>query len=455
MILAIKKQKRTSESISSTIEATSTDAAQKSKTSGTKPQAVYFSCKEVRERKRRLLERDYTETEEVLNVYLNEKYDEVTRILNIYRDVSGDLQKNRKAVQKMKRDIGQCKSLLSFNREELRRLWLELVEQRRSLELIEVLDRVKTAPEVLKNLIAAKAWPEATEYLLKMTEIMTKEVEHVPALDTVKAELSAKKKILTDEMRATLFFLVFNQPIALVINDKNNRSSSGTGMQCSRSLPSYVADNSSEIYPSHRGSQLIDGVSAFSDLPLSDWRSLSSDPPEVDSSLFNDPMAVAGSLLSKRLGSESLTSSKEAKNRMMHHSYGGANRIRDFMDHMITDKGQWAENIVALTHCLHRLQKLSQTTVFHSCYSSRFSFAVQGETAPASSLADPTYLVELLQLLFPALCMHFNAFMLVLRTTRKIKEQNPNISFQFSDVLSEEHIWEYIQIEVSIISLEL
>lgn len=95
----------------------------------------------------------------------------------------------------MKRDIGQCKSLLSFNREELRRLWLELVEQRRSLELIEVLDRVKTAPEVLKNLIAAKAWPEATEYLLKMTEIMTKEVEHVPALDTVKAELSAKKKV--------------------------------------------------------------------------------------------------------------------------------------------------------------------------------------------------------------------------------------------------------------------
>ncbi|VDK41555.1 unnamed protein product [Taenia asiatica] len=499
---------------------------------------VCSSSKEVRERKRRLLERDYTETEEVLNVYLNEKYDDVTRILNIYRDVSGDLEKNRKAVQKMKRDIGQCKSLLSFNREELRRLWLELVEQRRSLELIEVLDRVKTAPEVLKNLIAAKAWPEATEYLLKMTEIMTKEVEHVPALDTVKAELSAKKKILTDEMRATLFFLVFNQPIALVINDKNNRSSSETFIYSS--LTSYIADNLSDFYPSHRGSQLIDGVSTLSDLPLSDWRSLSSDPPEVDSSLFNDPLAVAGSLLSKRQGSESLTSSKEAKNRMMHHSYGEANRTRDFMDRMITDKGQWAENIVALTHCLHRLQKLSQkqsllkmcypcnvslsalivniltqafsswrhktqsdlsrtptsksprndneifvpgrgliaeihnsitlpaiaeiertqvlclTTIFHLRYSSRFSFAVQGETAPASSLADPTYLVELLQLLFPALCMHFNAFMLVLRTTRKIKEvpdflpilQNPSISFQFSDVLSEEHIWEYIQIEV-------
>lgn len=179
------------------------------------------SSKEVRERKRRLLERDYTETEEVLNVYLNEKYGEVTQILNVYRDVSQNLEKNSKAVQKMKRDISQCKSLLSFNRDELRRLWLELVEQRRSLELIEVIDRVKSAPEILKTLIAAKAWPEATEYLIKITEIMTKEVDHVPALDAVKSELAAKKKLLIDEMRTNLFYLVFNQPIALTISEKH------------------------------------------------------------------------------------------------------------------------------------------------------------------------------------------------------------------------------------------
>ncbi len=102
---------------------------------------------------------------------------------------------NRKSVQKMKRDIGQCKSLLSCNREELRRLWLELVEQRRSLELIEVIDRVRAAPEILKNLIAAKAWPEATEYLLKVTDVMAREVDNVPALDSVKGELAVRRKV--------------------------------------------------------------------------------------------------------------------------------------------------------------------------------------------------------------------------------------------------------------------
>lgn len=108
----------------------------------------------------------------------------------------------------MKRDIGQCKNLLSFNRDELRRLWLELVEQRRSLYLIEVLDRIKTSPEILKNLISAKAWPEATEYLLKTTEIMTKEVEHVPALDSVKSELAAKRKAGCFDLISISFVIV-------------------------------------------------------------------------------------------------------------------------------------------------------------------------------------------------------------------------------------------------------
>lgn len=85
-----------------------------------------------------------------------------------------------------------------------------------------------------------------------------------------------------------------------------------------------------------------------------------------------------------------------------------------------------------------------------------YRIAAQGETSPASTLADPTYLVELLQLLFPAFCMHFNAFMLVLNTTKKIRENNANVTFQFLDALSEEHIWGYIQMEVqSILSAHL
>ncbi|VDO12684.1 unnamed protein product [Rodentolepis nana] len=382
----------------------------------------------------------------------------------------------------MKRDIGQCKSLLSFNRDELRRLWLELVEQRRSMELIEVLDRVKSAPEILKTLIAAKAWPEATEYLIKITEIMTKEVDHVPALDVVKSELAAKKKLLIDEMRTNLFYLVFNQPIALIISEKHN---------C---FAPDIADQLSDFYLPNRRYSSINDDSVFGNLPLSDWRSLSSDAPEVDSSLFKDPQAFAANLLAKRqTSSGSGSTTRDSKSSRSH---GRGDRSGDFM---ITDKKKWAESIVALTHCLHRLQKLSQafytwrmkvqnveanslggtsksarnvnemyspgrgliTEVHNSITLPAIAeveriLAAQGETSPASTLADPTCLVELLQLLFPAFCMHFNAFMLVLNTIKKIRESTPNVTFQFLDALSEEHIWGYIQMEVqSILSAHL
>ncbi|VDD80255.1 unnamed protein product [Mesocestoides corti] len=389
----------------------------------------------------------------------------------------------------MKRDIGQCKSLLCCNREELRRLWLELVEQRRSIELIEVLDRVRAAPEVLKNLITAKAWPEATEYLLKITDVIAKEVDHVPALDTIKAELATRKKTLVEEMRKTLFFLVFNQPVALVIGDKSLRCGLPT-----RNPKSELSDQLSEFYSSDGRNHAADDVMALNNLPLSDWRSLSSDPPEVDSSLFKDPQAVAAGLLTKRLASGALASSREPKSKVVHHSYGYVDSTRETADRMITDKRQWAEAIVALTHCLHRLQKLSQAfsswrvkahsgdvvgdlsglpsqkvgrnshevfaparglvEAIHNSITLpaiaeiECTLSAQGEFSSLSSLPDSTYLAELLQILFPSLCMHFNAFMLVLRTIKKIKEQNPGVSFDFLDVLSEEHIWGYIQSEI-------
>nr|CDS30239.2 exocyst componenet sec8 [Hymenolepis microstoma] len=310
---------------------------------------------------------------------------------------------------------------------------------------------------------------------------MTKEVDHVPALDAVKSELAAKKKLLIDEMRTNLFYLVFKQPIALTISEKHN---------C---FTPDIADQLSDFYLPNLHYSSFNDDSVFGSLPLSDWRSLSSDAPEVDSSLFKDPQAFATNLSAKRQMISGGGSTRDSRSSRFH---GRGDRSGDFM---ITDKKQWAESIVALTHCLHRLQKLSQAFytwrmkvqnveangVGAASKSSRnvneiFSpgggliteihnsitlpaiaeveriLAAQGETSPASTLADPTCLVELLQLLFPAFCMHFNAFMLVLNTIKKIRESTPSVSFQFLDALSEQHIWGYIQMEVqSILSAHL
>lgn len=169
-------------------------------------------------------------------------------------------------------------------------------------------------------------------------------------------------------MRSTLFFLVFKQPIALVINDRNNRWVFVDFWIIFFRITLDIPDQFSDFYPPKRRSSSADDNSAFNDLPLSDRRSLSFDPPEVDPGLFKDPQAVASSLLAKRQadGVSGGVSSKDFKSRQFYWGPCARNsRSTELMDRMITDKKQWAESIVALTHCLHRLQKLPQVQLFY------------------------------------------------------------------------------------------
>lgn len=103
-------------------------------------------------------------------------------------------------------------------------------------------------------------------------------------------------------------------------------------------------------------------ASAFGDLPLSDWRFFDADPPEVDPAIFTDSQTVSAALLAKHNHLQpSGSSSREPRfKRIQPHPYGGVDRRRELMDRVVADRKSWAETIVALTHCLHRLQKLTQ-----------------------------------------------------------------------------------------------
>ena len=98
-------------------------------------------------------------------------------------------------MRKIKQDLVECKTLLYCNREELRRLWLELVEQRHCIELLDTLDQLQAAPDAIATLVNARAWPDATELMLYTSELLKSEIASIPALQTVKTDLAHKHKV--------------------------------------------------------------------------------------------------------------------------------------------------------------------------------------------------------------------------------------------------------------------
>ncbi|VDP33006.1 unnamed protein product [Schistosoma curassoni] len=442
---------------------------------------------DIREKKRRQLEKDFTETGAVLNICLTD---------------------NKTSVAKIQRDLIECKSLLYCNREELRRLWLELVEQRRCLELVDQLDRLRSTPDALGYLVTARAWSEATSLMINSNYMLESEIASIPAVQTLKTDLAHKNKFLIDELRKELNRLLYDKPFILALDmhirnpsrDKSVRSHSDSWFsnqyvfplvfmkdkwegKCTHHFdhsPKFCIDqltdtlqSSYKIAPVYMVNmdnlQNINSlnkaaVTHFVSLPLSDWYNASVSEPVVDANLYKEPRTVA-----TVIARSTVTAS--------HHDDDTVDSQQHQQHNSALSHSDWIREIVAVTHCDWRPQSyISQIAgtghVFtaplilgqgligeiHRSIVLKLSKTIenraiaQNDTVPLSEINSPRYLIKLLELVFDALFMQARACLLVLRTLNGAKQKHVRFSTELQG-LTTHYIWSCVQYEVYCILL--
>ncbi|TNN06741.1 Exocyst complex component 4 [Schistosoma japonicum] len=425
---------------------------------------------DIREKKKRQLERDFTETGAALNICLTEKFSDVNKILNTYGIVSQRVRDNKTSVAKIQRDLVECKSLLYCNREELRSLWLELVEQRRCLELVDQVDRLRSTPDALGYLVTARAWSEATQLMVSSNYILESQIAAIPAVQTIKTDLALKNKFLIDELKKELNRLLYDKPCILALE------------MHSRDFPLDKSDSYSIRKSVHSDSDLQNAnslnkvaVTHFVSLPLSDWHNASVNEPVVDANLYKEPRTVAMVIA---------RSTPSHANESLDQHQTQHQQQQDTLSH-----SDWIREIVAVTHCLMRLQKLPQYLEnwrpqpyishiagtghtftaplilgqgligeIHRSIVLKISKAIesravaQNDTVPLSEINSPRYLIKLLDLLFDALFMQARACLLVLRTLNSTQQRHIRASTELEG-LTTQYIWSCVQYEVYCILL--
>ncbi|WAR21892.1 EXOC4-like protein [Mya arenaria] len=79
----------------------------------------------------------------------------------------GDLVKeSREKIKHIKEDLSSCKTLLHCKRDELRKLWIDGVEQKTIAALLDQIEQVKNVPEKLDNHLAKKEYLQATNCIV-------------------------------------------------------------------------------------------------------------------------------------------------------------------------------------------------------------------------------------------------------------------------------------------------
>lgn len=151
---------------------------------------------EEREEEKRKLELQFRESDQKIDTLVMQRQKEMTQVLQKYATVSNRLTASRKKIRAVKESLVACKELLHYKRDELKTLWLDGVEHRHVLELLEQIEDLKDSPEKISSLLSHKSYLEATELLVRSLRRLHGELRNVDGLVEVKEVLEAKKEKL-------------------------------------------------------------------------------------------------------------------------------------------------------------------------------------------------------------------------------------------------------------------
>ena len=93
----------------------------------------------------------------------------------------------------MRESLVACKELLHYKRDELKKLWLDGVEQKHVLQLLQQVQGIKELPEKISGQLARKEFLIATRGITESLKLLSGTLKDVEALAEVRTELETRQ----------------------------------------------------------------------------------------------------------------------------------------------------------------------------------------------------------------------------------------------------------------------
>lgn len=151
---------------------------------------------EQREREKARIEKSFRQSDKFLGELVTGNYEDLTRITQAFSVISKKIYESRNKIKKIKDDLSSCKTLLHCKRDELRRLWIEGVEHKTMVSLLDQIEQIKEVPTKLHNYLLTKHYLHATELVVNAVARLEGALSGVMALRDLKSELTTRKEQL-------------------------------------------------------------------------------------------------------------------------------------------------------------------------------------------------------------------------------------------------------------------
>ncbi|KAL1439235.1 hypothetical protein MTO96_010273 [Rhipicephalus appendiculatus] len=153
-----------------------------------------------RDREKAKLEKDFKRSDQKLDDLVAQNKEDLTRAMQDFSKISSRISASRSKVQCIKEKLTTCKTLLHCKRDELKKLWLESVEHKHVLQLLEEIESLVEVPDKIDAFLSKKQYLHATQLLVSSVNLVEGSLEGVEALKDVKGKLIFKKERMYEDL---------------------------------------------------------------------------------------------------------------------------------------------------------------------------------------------------------------------------------------------------------------
>uniref|UniRef100_A0A8C2Z9P2 Exocyst complex component Sec8 n=1 Tax=Cyclopterus lumpus TaxID=8103 RepID=A0A8C2Z9P2_CYCLU len=162
-----------------------------------------------RETEKGRLEEAFETCDRDLDELIVQHYAELTTAIRTYQSITERITSSRNKIKQVKENLLSCKMLLHCKRDELRKLWIEGIEHKHVLQLLDEIESIKQVPQRLEAYMASKHYLHATDMLVSAVESLEGPLLQVEGLGDLRLELHSKKLnihlVLIDELHRHLY----------------------------------------------------------------------------------------------------------------------------------------------------------------------------------------------------------------------------------------------------------
>ena len=125
-----------------------------------------------------------------------ETQSDLANVMTNYSSVSSRLNRAKTKLSTVKECLTTCQELLYYKRDELKKLWLDGIEQKHILELLNQIEEIQSMRDQINSHMAKKQFYQATSLLIRSRNLLNTSLRNVEALAEVKSELETKSTLL-------------------------------------------------------------------------------------------------------------------------------------------------------------------------------------------------------------------------------------------------------------------